>query len=179
MKTILSLFLTILCLLNFGCSYHSTYEPPADARARAVWQGDKVVMYAPSTEAPVCRGGELAPDRDPRATPTGHWVPEEQQRRHHRASSVNVIVIAPLGHHHHSGHHGSTRGETKGDPRLLAVLAVGALIALPIVTVGLALGHPEPEDEVADEIDRINKYNDHARHAWRTCGLIDAKKGAK
>ncbi len=141
-------------------------------------------MYAPSTEPPVCRGGELAPDRDARATPTGYWVPDEQERRHHHASSVNVIVVAPVGHHHHhghSGHHRSTGGGGDGeaDPRVLTVLAVGALIALPIVTVGLALGHPEPEDEVADEIDRINRYNDDARHAWRTCGIIAARKGAK
>jgi hypothetical protein len=49
-------------------------------------------------------------------------------------------------------------------PKEVAVVAaVLALLALPAITLGLAAGRPEPSEEVAAEIDRVNVYNDLAR----------------
>lgn len=58
---------------------------------------------------------------------------------------------------------GSSGGGGGGDlGKAAVVLAVVALIALPIITLGLGLGRPEP-NEVAGEIDQVNAYNDLAR----------------
>jgi hypothetical protein len=169
--------------LSAGCNYQSSYRPPADGRARGVWQKDKIVMYAPSTEAPVCRAGRLDSSRRPRSTREGYWLADEHHATHHHhtgGGSVHVVVVGrpvvpvPFVPLPGVGGGGGAFGND-ADPRIFAVLAVGALIALPIVTVALALGHPEPEDEVATEIDRINRYNDAARHAWRRCGIGDEK----
>ncbi|MDI1482510.1 hypothetical protein [Polyangium sp. y55x31] len=43
------------------------------------------------------------------------------------------------------------------------VLAVVALLTLPIITLSLGLSRPEPEGDVANAIDEVNAYNDLAR----------------
>lgn len=75
-----------------------------------------------------------------------------------------------------SGGGGSTSGGSSGGgggnldlKEGVVILAVIALIALPAISLGLALGHPENETEVATAIDRVNMYNDMARTPGSPC----------
>jgi hypothetical protein len=169
-------FVLLLLPLLVGCHYKSDYRPPADGRARAVWQGDKLVMYAPDGDPPVCRDGQL--DRAPDASGGSYWDPVEYDGRleGHRRSGGSVTVVVPIINvhggvsHSHSSSGGSASNSAEGNLQAFAALAVAALAVLPIATVALALSRPEDEQDVADEIDRVNRYNDEVRHAWRRCG---------
>ena len=66
----------------------------------------------------------------------------------------------------------------KGDGEAFAVvLAVGAIIAFPFIAMGLAMGHPEPEEEVVDAVDRINTYNDELRERYAFCEALAGSQG--
>ena len=56
--------------------------------------------------------------------------------------------------------------------------AVVAIVAFPFVAVGLAVGHPEPSDEVVTAIDTINRYNDDARRKEALCAATAPLEGA-
>ncbi|MBW2458370.1 MAG: hypothetical protein JRI68_27960 [Deltaproteobacteria bacterium] len=157
-----------------GCSYTSEYKPPADGRARGVWKDDGLVMVAPA-ELPRC-----AHEVPPRpsgyhyAVPldgAGYYAPHHHHH-HHSPVVVGVVVVGPppllapvpIGP---GGLGGSMDGES--GKVMLVVMAIGAIVAFPFIAMGLALGHPEDEDEVAANVDRINEYNDEARERLSMC----------
>ena len=155
-----------------GCSYTSDYRPPADGRARGVWEDDALVMVAPSA-LPRC--AHSAPPRPPGyryAVPlngAGYYTPP----RSHGHVVVGVVVVGPPPLHPPVpivpgvGMGGAMDGE--GGKYILVVMAVGAIVAFPFLAMGLALGHPEPEDEVAATVDRVNRFNDDARERLAMC----------
>jgi hypothetical protein len=57
------------------------------------------------------------------------------------------------------------------DKEAAVILAVIAVVALPAITLGLALGRPEPEKEVSEVLDRVNLYNDLARSQGSPCAV--------
>jgi hypothetical protein len=61
------------------------------------------------------------------------------------------------------------------------VLAVVALLTLPIITLGVGLSRPEPEAAVAEAIDEVNAYNDLARLPASPCGqtAVEAAGGGQ
>ena len=74
------------------------------------------------------------------------------------------------------GSGGGGSGGGGGDlGKAAVVLAVVALIALPIITLGIGLGRPEPSGEVADVIDEVNAYNDLARLPGSPCVAGEAQ----
>jgi hypothetical protein len=71
---------------------------------------------------------------------------------------------------------GTAIGAIGGDiGKAAVVLVVVALLTLPIITLGLGLGRPEPSKKVAEEIDRVNAYNDLARLSDSPCGVAGAQ----
>jgi hypothetical protein len=56
-----------------------------------------------------------------------------------------------------------------GDGKALVVLAVVALIVLPIVDVSLALANPESAKRSSQSIDQVNAWNDLARTPGTPC----------
>lgn len=163
-----------------GCSsYQSSYVPPADGRARPIFQDTKVVMSA-----------DAANDRclTTVATP-GSWAPSGE--RSHGWGGGPIIVFwapvpGPVMHVHsaprpipssrvHGGggfFSGGAMGGGKGgngNKDAMQAVAVVAILALPFVAYGLALGRAEPEEEVADAVDRVNWFNDLARTPGSPC----------
>ncbi len=154
-----------------GCSYTSDYVPPQDGRARGVWKDDGLVMVAPE-ELPRC--AHEVPPQPPGyvyAVPlngAGYYVAP----RTHTHVHVGVVVVGPAPLHPPvpfvpGGLGGSMDGES--GKVILVVMAIGAIVAFPFIAMGLALGHPEDEDEVAGTVDRINEFNDEARERLSLC----------
>jgi len=176
----------LLVLALAGCNYASDYRPPADGRARPLYKGDKVVMVAPS-ELPRCLEAGPPPPSYQYAVPRnagGYYLP----RSHHTHVPVAVVVVAPgpplvpvpvpVGHRHHHGL-ASGGGVDSGDAGkyMLAAMAVAALVAFPAVAIGLAMGNPEPEDEVAPAVDAVNRFNDEARERMAYCEAMAGPRG--
>jgi len=150
-----------------GCSYKSEYQPPKDGRARPVWDDDKVVMVAPP-ELPSCVGERQPPPSFGYHVPMsgGYWAGGRGGGHVH----VHVVVIGhppPLLVPGPIIPGGDMDGE--GAKYLLVGLAAAAIVAFPFIAMGLAMGHPEPEEEVASAIDKINRYNDLARERMAQC----------
>lgn len=161
-----------------GCSsYQSSYVPPADGRARPIFQDTKVVM---SADAPneAC----LATVEQP-----GSWAPPEHSGHHWGGAVVVwwVPVPGPVVHVHSAPHpvpssrvhggggfFGGAAGAGKGgngNKEAYQAMAVVVILALPFVAYGLALSRAEPEEEVSDAIDRVNWFNDLARTPGSPC----------
>ena len=58
-----------LVALTVGCGYRSAYVPPADGRARAVWQGNRLVTVG-ETRMSRCEDGQIVHRMAPRALGT-------------------------------------------------------------------------------------------------------------
>ena len=170
---------SLLC--GAGCaSYASDYRPPNDGRARVVWDDTDALAVLPPVQSQCLSAVDQAID-----------APSSV---HFGASAAVVgphfVFIGPpppllhvhVGAHHHAGttFHGTGGGHVGGDggkssgssnaaPEAVVALAVLAIIAMPGITIGLAAGRPEPEDEVALAIDRVNAYNDLARYPGTLC----------
>lgn len=178
-------------VLLFGCgNYTSDYVPPKDGRARAVWNEDRVVASIPSDSSPSCTEALYDVQGDPQRYYTTYggtrtvvvwqpWIVVHHHHNHHGGGRVGPGL--PGGSAYRparpsvggggggttiggGGHSGGGSGGGNGDlGKAAVVLAVVAIIALPIITLGLGLGRPEPSEEVAQEIDQVNAYNDLAR----------------
>lgn len=75
-----------------------------------------------------------------------------------------------------SGGSGGGGGGGGGDlGKAAVVLAVVALLTLPIITLSLGLSRPEPEGDVANAIDDVNAYNDLARLPDSPCTVVPAE----
>lgn len=178
---------------TLGCaSYHSTYVPPADGRARPVLQGNDVVM---SVSAPTqdC----LAAALDERAPVPQRWTGGAEGWR------VNLFFVRPVivlhagtwgwPHGEHvasgggasgvaSGHGGSSGGgaSSSGGAHggggtdwgklgpVVVILAVAALTTLPIVADVFSLLSPSGGDD-ADAVDHVNAWNDYVRATGSAC----------
>jgi hypothetical protein len=154
-----------------GCSYTSDYVPPKDGRARAIWKDDKAVVAAPS-ELPDCATREQPPEGYRYEVPLDaggyYYAPSGTGHVH-----VGVVVIGrpPILLPGVPGVTIPSPGNVSGDGAeyLVVILAVGAIVAFPFIAMGLALGHPEPEDEVAAAIDQVNAFNDESRERLAKC----------
>lgn len=161
--------IVLLVLLCAGCSYTSDYVPPRDGRARPIWQGDKVVIAAPA-ELPECASDEQPPPTYVYEAPLdrGYYVPPATHTHVH----VGVVIIGrppllPVL----PGVPGPTVPNLSGDggKYVAVILAVGAIVAFPFIAMGLAMGHPEPEEEVANAIDGVNELKDVSRERMARC----------
>ncbi|UQA57255.1 hypothetical protein [Polyangium aurulentum] len=172
-----------------GCGgYTSDYVPPQDGRARVVWDDDRAVAVvpqaAPAPCMPAVRELGSAPSHfvtygGPRtyvvwrpgivvvASGRTRVVPARPGRFGPRvaASPVSRTPARPTAVTSGSGSSTRSSGGKSGNvpAEVAAVMAVAALITLPAITLGLALGRPEPSEEVAAAIDQVNAFNDLAR----------------
>jgi hypothetical protein len=167
-------------LTLIGCGYQSQYIPPADGRARVLWNDDHLVTNLsafPRTQE--CyeatwwqrhpaehRQLSLAPDV---------WVPV------YYGPDIAVITpgVAPIFSRPllPSPSLALARAVTQAPPlpsmhldkELAAILMVIAIAVLPIVDVTFAALQPESDGRSADAIDEVNAYNDLARSAGNPC----------
>lgn len=65
---------------------------------------------------------------------------------------------------------GSSGGGDLG--KAVIVVAVAAVLTLPFISLGLAVGRPEPEKEVAAQIDYVNAQRDLARSVGSPCDAV-------
>jgi hypothetical protein len=193
--------ITSLAVLS-GCGgYQSDYVPLEDGRARAVWRDDRLALEIGGSISPECAaaiGDPSGSTRYVRSGPSGNvWVPvyfgprivvvrsgfAPAPRRSAYVGSHPTIpdlksggVGSPSISGGGSGGGGSSGGGGGGGDlgKAVVVLAVVALVVLPAVALGLALGRPEPEREVATVIDRTNLYNDLSRTPGSPCSLYPA-----
>ena len=132
-------------------------------------------MHAPK-RLPDCTGvaAEAPPGR------VQYRVPHDDDGYYQPRSRVSVGLVV-VHHHHHppivfvptgGGSVKSSSGSPNGGKALAVALAVGALVAFPFIALGLAMGHPEPEEEVASAMDRVNEFNDQARDREAYCAAI-------
>lgn len=186
--------LLVAAALTTGCMNHtSEYVPPKDGRARAIWQEDRVVASLPakanSTDCAVALNDVQA---DPVRYRTYYggaptivvWRPWIVVTSTNRVSSSPRprVPASPTavkgasggsgsGGSFGSGGGGSSGGGGGGDLGKAAIgLVVIAILALPFINLGVGLGRPEPSEQVAAEIDKVNAYNDLARLSDSPCG---------
>lgn len=172
--------------------------PLEDGRARAVYRNDELVMEVGGGVSPECADairntGGLPSSAYVSAHAGGHvWVPiyygpriivvnrgfAPPPRRAAVAGTrpnLNGPGVSSLGGGGSTSSGSSGGSFSGGDLKEAAVvLAVIALIALPAITIGLAVGRPEPEAEVASVMDRVNLYNDMARTPGSPCYVYTA-----
>jgi hypothetical protein len=155
-------------LLLAGCGYSSQYVPPADGRARVLWNDDHLVTYLP------------APARTQECHEATWWLRHPAE---HRQPPIEPMVWVPRPYGSPSP---AAAGEIAAtltvadaiartpavphlDRDLAAILLVLAVVALPIVDVTFAALQPESDARSADAIDEVNAYNDLARSAANPC----------
>jgi len=186
-------------LLSGCGSYTSDYVPPNDGRARAIWDDDRVVASLPEGSMAGCTDAVDEVRSEPRrysayyggSTRVVVYRPWIVVHHHHH---VPPPVFVGPGHAHPSpggvvrtpatpgvsGSKGSSGGSKSGSSgssgggngdigKAAIVLVVVALVTLPIITLGLGLGRPEPSGKVATAIDEVNAYNDLARLPGSPC----------
>jgi hypothetical protein len=179
-----------------GCGgYTSDYLPPQDGRARVVWEDDRAVAVVPEAAPSPCMPAVMSVQRQPsnfvdyggprsyvvwrpgfvvvtsgstRVVPArpgrvGPRVPASPSVRTPARPTVGGAGVGSTG----SSSRGSGGGKFPAE--VAAVVAVLALVTLPAITLGLALGRPEPSGEVAEAIDQVNAYNDLARVSNSPC----------
>lgn len=186
----------VVAMLTTGCgNYTSEYKPPNDGRARAVWREDRVVADMPDGAN---RAGCSAAVNDVQAEPVRYrtyyggsptiviWRPWIVVASTNSATHTHVHTPAsPVavsrggggssgggGGLGNVGSGGSSSGGGGGSGNIgeaALVLVVVAMLTLPIINLGLGLGRPEPSKQVAEEIDKVNAYNDLARLSDSPC----------
>lgn len=184
----------VAAALTTGCMNHtSEYVPPKDGRARAIWQEDRVVASLPakanSTDCAVALNDVQAdPVRyrtyyggSPSVVIWRPWIVVTSTNRVARGSGVrtpaNPTAVKGVGGGSSgsslgSGGGGSSGGGSGGGDlgKAAVALVVIAILALPFINLGVGLGRPEPSQQVATEIDKVNAYNDLARLSDSPCG---------
>lgn len=178
-----------------GCrGYTSSYTPLVDGRARPVYRDDKLVMEIGNSISPACEDAIAEPRSAASSTyvaantRVGLWVPvyfgprivvvrrgvAPAPRRPAYVgwrSASGRSGASPSWSGSGGGGGGSSGGGSGIDKEAAVILAVIAIVALPAITLGLALGRPEPEKEVADVLDRVNLYNDLVRSPESPCAV--------
>jgi len=186
----------VAAVLTTGCMNHtSEYVPPNDGRARAIWQEDRVIASLPSdANSTDCAVALNEVQADPVRYRTYYggsptivvWRPwivvsgssrVATSTRPRTPASPTAVKgssggsgggIGSIG----SGGGGSSGGGGGGDLGKAAIgLVVIAILALPFINLGVGLGRPEPSEQVAREIDKVNAYNDLARLSGTPCGV--------
>jgi hypothetical protein len=185
----------LLALAVGGCGYTSHYTPPADGRARTVWDGNGVVMEVAGPVSWDCSlavahlrsTGLLA---DGRTFAPGAWLP----RYYGPAILVPSPGLAPVlplypsfwPHHRlsphgwpHAGGSGGSLGTGGGGGgggggsgelgKAAIALAVVALAVLPVVDISLALSRPEDGAGSVEAISEVSAFNDLARQPGSPC----------
>jgi hypothetical protein len=184
----------VVAMLATGCgNYTSEYMPPKDGRARAVWQKDRVVASMPDgADRAGCSEAVTEVQANPVTYRTYYggspriiiWQPwivvsstnrvSPSIRPRVPATPTGVLRGGSGGGGGGLGSLGSGSGGGGGGGdigKAAVVLVVVALVSLPFITLGLGLGRPEPSEEVAQEIDKVNAYNDLARLSDSPCGV--------
>jgi hypothetical protein len=176
-----------------GCGgYTSDYVPPHDGRARVIWDDDRAVAVVPQSAPASCMPAVMAVGSQPSrlvsyggprtyvvwrpgfvvvASGSTRVAPARPGRFGPRVAAAPVARTPAKPTAWDSGSSSrSSRGRSGNVPADVAVvMAVAALITLPAITLGLALGRPEPSSEVAAAIDQVNAYNDLARVSNSPC----------
>ena len=184
----------VAAMLTTGCgNYTSEYVPPKDGRARAVWQEDRVVASLPAeANRAGCSQAVDEVQADPGRYRTYYggspsiiiwrpWVVVTSTNRGSTSMRPRVPAsprgiskggssgggLGSLGSGSSSGGSGGGGGDLG---KAAVVLVVVAMLTLPFITLGLGLGRPEPSEQVAQEIDKVNAYNDLSRLSDSPCG---------
>lgn len=198
----LPLLLPGMASLVVGCGgYTSSYVPPPDGRPRLVWTDNKPVPMISNPVPAQCNeavnsltntldlgryGGRIAGGR----VSGGYYVPARTVVVVHAHGPAFIPVPRPIVPivPFHAGSGGSSGGIGRigggggggsGDLGKAAVVVVVLAIAtLPFIALGLAVGRPEPEGEVAAAIDNVNAHTDLARSEGSPCDeMIVAGEG--
>ncbi|MBK9259589.1 MAG: hypothetical protein IPM54_07085 [Polyangiaceae bacterium] len=189
-----------VAVLLTGCgNYTSDYVPPKDGRARAVWDKDRVVASLPDdANNAACSAAIYDVQEDPTRYRTYYggstniiiwrpWIVVTGSNRVAASPSTGPRAPATASVRGGGGSSGGSVGSTGssggssgggggGDiGKAAVVLVVVAMLTLPFITLGLGLGRPEPSKEVAEEIDKVNAYNDLARLSGSPCAVAGAK----
>ncbi|HRI69148.1 MAG TPA: hypothetical protein PK156_33185, partial [Polyangium sp.] len=188
--------------LTGGGNSTSQYVPPHDGRARAVWHEDRVDAALPAeANDPTCMAavGEIRADPvryrtyyggSPRVVIWHPWIVVTSSNRSttglgprtaaRPTSSLSSGGSSGGGVGSLGGGGGSSSGSSGGGggggdlgKAALAIVVI-AIVALPFINLGLGLGRPEPSEEVAREIDKVNAYNDLARLSGSPCSAMEA-----
>lgn len=172
-----------------GCGgYTSQYVPPPDGRPRLVWSDDKPVpMIAHPVPSECTEAVERLTGGSGLVTIGSHvGGGHVSGGYYHPVRVVGVVHVGggpgyvpvprpigvPLPHFSGGGSSGgigsiklgSGGGGGSGDLGKGAILlVVVAILSLPFIALGLAVGRPEPEGEVANAIDAVNAQTDLAR----------------
>lgn len=181
----------VAAMLTTGCgNYTSEYVPPKDGRARAVWHEDRVVASMPEDAN---RAGCSTAVSEIQAEPVRYrtyyggsptiviWRPWVVVTSTNTVSTRSRTPATPTSISKGGGSGGSVGNLGSGSSssgggggggdigKAAVVLVVVALMTLPIITLGLGLGRPEPSKQVAEEIDKVNAFNDLARLSGSPC----------
>jgi hypothetical protein len=191
----LSLLFFALALPLSGCAgYVSDYVPPDRGRARLLFRDTEAIASLPPVDRTCLReveGDSEGPSyrivRGGGGARIVYWVPVHHGPAPHlhpgeRAASGGRRQFASPGMRgsggrvhsggsHSSSNSGSSSGGGGGGDvgKAVVVLAVLAIVVLPVVTFSLALGTPESEPNMSRSIDRVNLFNDLARSPGSPC----------
>ncbi len=190
-RLLFPLLLPGFAALVMGCGgYTSTYVPPADGRPRLVWTDNQPIpmMANPMPEACAAAVDGLTDGSgrvkvSGRRVAGGHvsggfYVPVRTVVVVHGGVGI-VPVPRPIVPHFSGGGRGGGGighlgggggGGSNGDlGKAAIVLVVVAIASLPFIALGLAVGRPEPEGNVAAAIDQVNAHTDLARSEGSPC----------
>jgi hypothetical protein len=184
MRWLLPLLGCVLALSLCGCNYSSDYQPPRDGRARPIYDDDTVVMVPPAVPFSC---GPYGPQYEVQGA---RWVPQQIVLQAASGGSYGgggVYISGPIfvpGPHVHAsgaafGSSSASGGGGDGGKLVAVALAVAAIVAFPIIIVGLAVGNPEQEDAVASAIDSVNQYNDQLRERAAVCAELASRRRAR
>lgn len=174
--------LAVLAVLALGgCGYTSSYVAPPDGRARMGWVDGQLTAIMPRPDMQLCYG-----EAPPEGAPPAELPPEEAPRRRHGGGVVLVwvpyvpppvvVVSGPkiIGPSRFLAGPsvGSTTKirDTNNLPKEAAVLlAVALFVAMPVISIALAVDPPGTDDAVASAMDEVNETNDRLRQAAVPC----------
>lgn len=172
--------------LATACGYTSTYTPPDGWRARPIYNGNDIEWIG-ATELPRC-ATEVAESATGWQGPPpmllddrGYWSPGFHVHVIHVGPPLfppHGFIPSPPGPHNlffaalRGGSRGTMSagggGNGKGAGMVFALAAAIAVVASSGIAIGLAADPPE-DNEVAESIDGINRFNDQARRKIAEC----------